>query len=463
MPVAPAALKAYSGMGKQSGIKIAAVAAGGLAEAVGLVPGDILLRVNGEAVLDCLNYQFLVAQRDATEVLVQKADGSRLLAEIENGGDGLGLGLKEDEVRVCRQSCIFCFVRQMPPGFRKSLYVKDEDIRLSFLRGHFTTLSNSDGAELDRIIRERLSPLHISVHATRPKARAALMGSPKAGGILGKLDRLIGGGIEMHAQAVVLPGVNDGAVWEATLSDLWRRRARAGGTRGGILSLSCVPVGLTAHRQNLPKIQEIDLGYAERWAKKWGAEARRYAIGGEPWLMLADEWYAKAGMKMPGRRSYSASWVQIENGVGLVRRFLDHSRRFTASGRALGFAGLRLLLLTGRSFAPYLESAACELNRRVGSHISVAAAANRAFGESVTVAGLLCGRDLLESAKACLAAGGPYDAVALPSAAVRPMAGGHEFLDGATLADIQSELGLPVALGGDNFSRLLSEIKTKLG
>jgi putative radical SAM enzyme (TIGR03279 family) len=349
----------------------------------------------------------------------------------------------------------------MPAGFRPSLYLKDEDIRLSFLYGHFTTLSNSDDREMDRIIRERLSPMHVSVHATDPGARSRMVGNPRQGDILRKIDRLMGGGIEMHAQAVIVPGYNDGEVWEGTLGDLWERRVqRDGSARGGVLSLSCVPVGLTKHRQALPRIQEIDSDCATAWARRWKKEAARLAAAnGGSWLLLADEWFTRAGMGVPGRRLYPRDWSQIENGVGLLRRFQDHARRFAASGAAARFKGLRLLLLTGTSFAPHLSRAAEILNQRVGSNMAVAAVPNAAFGASVTVAGLLCGRDLLGTAKENRRR---VDAIVVPSASVQAVAApdgqGYRFLDDMTVSELQSKLGVPVALGGDNLSQLLTNV-----
>jgi putative radical SAM enzyme (TIGR03279 family) len=457
------------------GIAITAVTPGGLAEGAGVSWGDALLQINGEDVLDGLNYQFLVSQRDSTEILIKKSDGQLRRAVLENGGDALGLELAEDKTRVCRQNCVFCFVRQMPRGFRRSLYLKDEDIRLSFLYGHFTTLSNSDDQELDRIIREKLSPMHVSVHATDPGARARLLGNPDHGDILRKIGRLADGGIEMHTQAVIVPGYNDGKIWENTLRDLWELRARRdGNARGGILSLSCVPVGLTAHRQKLPRIQEIDSGYAAAWAKTWKKKVTRLAaLNGEPWLLLADEWFTRGGVKPPGRRFYPRDWSQIENGVGLLRRFVDHAGHLLGAGPFGRFKGRRLLLLTGTSFAPYLSRTVAVLNWRAGADIAVAAVPNLAFGESVTVAGLLCGRDLLDAAeKRILAAGQAPEAVVVPSAAVqaatvpagrRGSKSVRRFLDGMTLTELQSRLGVPVALSGDNLLHTLANVARAAG
>jgi len=466
---------------KRGGIKIIAVTPSSLAEAAGMSYGDKLLKINGETVLDNLNYQFLISQNDFTKVTVEKPNGELLDVDLENGGDALGLELAQDNIKVCKSNCVFCFVKQMPQGFRKSLYLKDEDIRLSFLYGHFTTLSNSDDDELDRIIRERLSPIHVSIHATDPAARSRLLGNLKQGDILSKIDRLIDGGIELHTQAVIVPGFNDGEIWERTVMDLWERRGyQVSGSKssnGGIISLSCIPVGLTAHRQKLPHIQEIDSDYATKWLNRWKNEARRYAKAwnDEPWLLLADEWFTCAGFRLPGRNFYSTDWTQIENGVGLIRRFQEHSRRFIKSESANGFSGIRLLLLTGSSFAPYLSQTIESLKQHVDSKIKVAAVQNNAFGTSVTVAGLLCGRDLLDAAQEnkFFADGSSADAVVVPNASVRMInnssgqrkspsedsATVYQFLDDMTVPEMQSMLKVPVILSGDNLFQLLSNIR----
>lgn len=460
----------------QKGVQIIAVEPASLADEAGICPGDTLLAINGEAVLDQLNYQFLVTQRDETDLRVQRPDGSLFEVTVENGGEGLGVDLAQDEVKVCKQNCVFCFVHQMPEGFRKSLYLKDEDVRLSFLYGHFTTLSSSDDAELDRIVRERLSPIHVSVHATDPEARVRVVGNPREGNILRKLDRLLAGGIDVHTQAVVAPGLNDGAIWQRTLDDLWARRREG---RGSVLSLSCVPVGLTAHRNGLPTVQDVDPDFARAWVSRWVPEVRRYAKAndGEPWLLLADEWFTRAAVEVPGRAFYSRSWAQLENGVGLVRRFLEHSRRFIRSPRAKGFAGRRALLLTGASFAPTLSRVVADLNRRVGSQLRVAPVRNLSFGESVTVAGLLCGADLTYAAHADRAGRGGQgdwvDAVVVPSSCLRTHTGPTDqytlrgavvreegtFLDDLTLPQLAAELGVAAVPSGANLSHLLDHLE----
>ena len=467
----------------QKGVQVIAVEADSLAVEAGIEPGDVILEINGESVLDQLNYQFLVSQKDETLVRWRKPDGREELAELENCGDGIGVDLAADEVKVCKMNCVFCFVHQMPKGFRKSLYLKDEDIRLSFLYGHFSTLSSSNEAELDRIIRERLSPIHVSVHATDPEVRVKLTGNPREGHILRKIDHLLAGGIDVHTQVVLTPGLNDDWVWEKTLAELWERRAfqttgpRAG--QGGVLSLSCVPVGLTAHREGLPDIPEMTGEFAQAWVKRWMPEVRKYtaANDGEPWFLLADEWFTRARVDVPGRTFYSRSWAQLENGVGLLRKFLDHAKRFMKTPRAQAFQGRKAVLLTGASFAPILNQTLMELNRLTGSQLRAVAVPNLAFGESVTVAGLLCGRDLLQTAHADrLEHGGRpdwVDAVVVPSATLRTHTGPSDqytlhgveakaegtFLDDLTLADLNRDLGRPVVPGGANLAQLLDHLE----
>ena len=284
-------------------------------------------------------------------------------AEVENGGDGVGLDLAEDEVKVCRQNCVFCFVQQMPKGFRKSLYLKDEDIRLSFLYGHFSTLSSSDDAELDRVIRERLSPIHVSVHATDPEVRVQVVGNRKEGHILRKIDHLLEGGVDMHAQVVVAPGLNDGWVWEKTPARaLGAARLPDGrplwAARGGVLSLSCVPVGLTAHREGLPRRARRGPRVCARLGgalEAGGAELQPRPTRASPGSSWRTSGSLARGWRSPAGASTAAPGPSWRNGVGLIRRFLEHSRRFMGRPRATGYRGRKALLLTGASFAPVLN------------------------------------------------------------------------------------------------------------
>ncbi len=470
-------------MAKAQGVLVVGVEPGSLAEGAGIRAGDRILFLQGEPVLDQLNYQFLVSSQDETEVVFQRPDGSRETVVLANEGDGLGVDLGQDGIKVCKQNCVFCFVHQMPKGYRKSLYLKDEDIRLSFLYGHFTTLRSSDEAEMDRVIRERLTPIHVSVHATNPEARVRIVGNPREGDILRKVDRLLEGRIDIHTQVVLAPGLNDGPIWEQTVEELWARRAHqttgpwAG--KGGVLSLSCVPVGLTAHREHLPVVPEVGPEYAQAWVRRWAPEVRVFRDRNEhePWLLLADEWFTRAGLNLPGRNFYASDWAQIENGVGLIRRFQEHTMGFLRREKVQRFRGKHLLCLTGASFAPYLERELARVNRLTGSRLRAVAAPNYSFGTSVTVAGLLCGRDLEAAAHADRLDHGNrpdwVDAVVIPSASLRThtgptdqytLAGGTahpdtQFLDDMTLGQLQRALGVPVIPGGEHLGQLLDHFE----
>lgn len=470
----------------QNGVLIISVEPESLASKCGICAGDTIVEINGEPVLDQLNYQFLITKRDKTHIVLLHQNQTRTSVVITNGGNGIGVDLAQDKIKVCKQNCIFCFVKQMPKGFRKSLYLKDEDIRLSFLYGHFTTLSSSNYVELDRIVRERLSPINVSVHATDPEVRIKLVGNPKEGEILKKIDHLLLGGVDVHTQVVMVPNVNDGKIWEKTINDLWQRRASHTSdsmtSKGGVLSLSCIPVGLTSHRNGLPSIQDVDLSFASNWIQRWMPESEKYIQknNGEPWLLLADEWFTRAEMEVPKRSFYSQSWMQIENGVGMIRKFIEHSRRFINRPKATGFCGRRILILTGASFAPVLSKVVSKLNQKVNSNIRVVVAHNHTFGTSITVSGLLCSRDLARAAHADrkLYGNSPkwVDAIVVPSTSLRIKPGPTnqyslcnnadaapdvQFLDDTTLFELEQEIGIPIVPSGNNLSQLLDHLQAK--
>lgn len=469
-----------------NGVLVISVTPGSLANLNGINVGDKIISINNEPVLDQINYQFLITQFDKTLITVLKSDGSKKNVLINNGGNGIGIDLSQDKIKTCKQNCIFCFVKQMPKGLRRSLYLKDEDIRLSFLYGHFTTLSSSDYDELDRIIREQLSPINISVHTTNPTVRIQIVGNLREGNILEKIDYLISGGIHMHTQVVIVPNLNDAEIWKKTVGDLWQRRSfqttgeLAG--KGGVLSLSCIPVGLTSHRKHLPFIQEISQEFAYKWVKYWTNEARNYAKKNnhEPWLLLADEWYTRASVPMPSRSFYSCDWVQIENGIGMIRKFIESSRNFIYKNRVKKFTNKHLLIMTGTSFAPTLTKIINKINDKANSNLRVIPVENRLFGKSVTVAGLLCGKDLAYAAyqDKNLYNNNPkwVDAIIVPSASLKINSGPTDqytlnnhnnwsndarFLDDITLMDLEKDLGVPIIPSGDNFFQLLNNLQVR--
>ena len=353
-------------------------------------PGDGLISIDGEAVRDILDYHFLSAGEEF-EIEFERA-GERFIIEVEKEDDEpLGMHFPEMKPRTCGNNCIFCFVDQFPPGARKTLCVKDEDYRFSFLHGNFITLSNLGRRGIARIIRYRLSPLYISVHALDKEIRNRLLGRTKDDGFLLKFRALATGGISMHTQIVVIPGLNDGFVLQETIEKL-------GKYYPSVASIGIIPIGLTRYRDNLPELRlltEAECGeiasmvdlYRERFTNDYD----------DPLIYCADEIFLKAGLQIP-ETEYYGEFPQIENGIGLVRDLLD---RFAAEKpdfpRILN-TPLKILMPAGRSIYQVIRSdIEPVLNAIAGMEVEVIPVDNRFFGDSVSVSGLLTGGDILQA------------------------------------------------------------------
>ena len=286
-----------------------------IAEEMELVPGDELISINGQPIEDVFDYHYLVND-EYLEILVRKADGEEWELEIEKDfEEDLGVEFENslmDEYRSCRNHCIFCFIDQMPPGMRETLYFKDDDSRLSFLQGNYVTLTNMSDHDIDRVIRYHLAPINISFQTTNPKLRCEMLHNRFAGDIFPKVDRLFQAGIEMNGQVVLCKGVNDGEELERTIRDL-------SGYLPHLKSVSVVPVGLSKYREGLhplePFNREDALGVLEtvhRWQKKL------YEQYGLHFIHCSDEWYILAGLPLPEEERYDG-YLQLENGVGMLR------------------------------------------------------------------------------------------------------------------------------------------------
>lgn len=356
---------------------------------LGLAPGDCLLAVNGMPVRDVIDVQFYSSDEEL-ELTFERGGQVRTVRGARAYGEELGLefgSLLFDGIRVCRNRCEFCFVAQMPRGLRRSLYVRDDDYRLSFLTGSFVTLTNLTEADWKRIETQGLSPLYVSVHATDPATRARLLGRATVPDIRQQLERLADLGVEVHTQVVLVPGVNDGRVLEQTIADL-------SALYPSVASVSLVPVGLTRF-QRAP-IRRYTGGEAKAllvqvapWRDKFRSEF------GVNFVYPSDEFYLLAGASVPRASEYDG-FPQIENGVGLVRVFLDdwaRVRRKLAKGDMALPA--RMTWVTGTLFAPVLERAAEWLRRERGVRVDIVPVPNRFFGETVTVAGLLAAEDVV--------------------------------------------------------------------
>lgn len=409
-------------------LEILAVESGSIAEELGIKPGDRLLKVNGEPVLHLVDY-LVEETSEILDLELERKDGTLWELGIEHDSDDpLGLVLPHPEPVQCGNNCIFCFVHQLPRGMRRSLYIKDEDYRFSYLYGAYITLTNLREVDFQRIIRQHLSPLYISVHATENALRCRLLGKQVAA-ILPQMQRLVEGAIDLHTQVVVCPGLNDGEQLAQTCADLV---ALAPGVR----SLAVVPVGLTGHRQRLPQLRihtREEAATLVDWIEAQQVELlQRLATR---FIFAADELYLKAGREFPPLEAYE-ELAQIENGVGLIALFRAHAAEVLAVAAPIALPPVSLV--TGVSASHDLQAFASALNQRCGLDLRVHVIENRFFGGQVTVTGLLTGQDLAEQLS-----GAPLGKVLLvPDVMLRE--GERTFLDDMSVSDLAERLDVEV-------------------
>lgn len=370
---------------RPAGVAITSVSPGSLAWSAGVRPGHRILRVGPRDVEDALAVTFAMAA-PAASVLVDTPSGPREIPLCDPDTFLAGLELEPIEPMACTNNCVYCFCRQNPPGARPRLRFRDEDFRLSFLCGTYLTLSSISPEHLQRIVADRLSPLYVTVPATDEDVRRTLLGVPHALPLLPTLRFLADHGICLHAQVVVCPGLNDGQVLERTLRDLAQMRP-------AVRSVALVPVGTTRYtpdpRVRRPTRSELEelVALAARW--------RLGEPGGAAWAQVADEVWLVLNKPVPGRAWYGDA-PQRASGVGMVRRFLDDAHRLRRWRRPPWW-GVPLFLVTGELFAPLLSTLVGDLTRRWGPGVRVVSVTNRVFGPSVTVAGLLGGREVAEA------------------------------------------------------------------
>ena len=412
-----------------SGLIVDRVMPGSIAEELEVEPGDRLIAVNGHPLRDVIDYNYYGAD-DLLELELEKADGEIWELEVEREeGESLGLSFQAPSPARCGNNCVFCFVHQLPKGLRSPLYVKDEDYRLSFLYGNYVTLANIGRAELDRIKEQRLSPLYISVHATEPLLRESLLGKSGILPILEVMKELADARITMHTQIVLCPGLNDGEAFAGTVEDLARMHPF-------VASLAVVPVGLTGHRKNLPSLAPLTKEFAASFIGEWGGKAQLLADRlGEPFMFLADEFYIKGDIPFPSLETYG-DLPQLENGVGMIPLFLSEAEQVLEEAEPFGEA--RITVVTGESPYHYLADFLERLSEATGSSIIPVAVNNRLFGPTVTVTGLVCGKDII----AALQGRELGDLVLVPDVMMKE--GEGVFLDNLTLDDLERQLGKPV-------------------
>jgi len=368
-------------------VRVAEVVPGSIAADLAIPAGARVVRINGEPVRDVIDFRFRQAD-ERLEVEIANDAGERTVFEIDKAaGEALGIVPVPDPVRQCANKCAFCFIDGNPSGSRPSLYVKDDDFRLSFAYGSYVTLTNLGPRGYERLIEQRLSPLYVSVHATEPGIRMAALGVRRGGDIMGDLRRLTDGGIDVHTQVVLCPALNDGEHLDRTIDDLWSLGPR-------VLSLSVVPVGLTRYNIDRPVKLLTEADAVDALDRVDRGRARAHAERCTGWSYAADELFLVAGRPVPDADYYD-NWPLTENGVGAVRWFMDAFDAGVGSVPSLG--GRHVTIVTGRRMAGLIDGLGARLASATGASVRIVPVTNEYFGPTVTTAGLLAGMDILDA------------------------------------------------------------------
>ena len=426
-------------------VRIYAVTPGSPAEKAGIRPDERIVSINGETVIDEIDYQAL----SAASLLNLRIAGSQQIRDIhirKDEWEPLGLCLDETESmqpRHCMNKCIFCFVDQLPSGMRDTLYVKDDDWRLSLMMGNYVTLTNVNDQEFSRILKRKASPLYISVHATDPHVRCAMLHNRHAGMLMDRLQKLKQNGLQFHCQVVLCPGVNDGKVLRKTIEDLASLYPAS-------QSLAIVPVGLTMHRENLTKLTRFDRQLARNLLRMIREYQDRFLSElGTRFVYPSDEFYCICDETVPADEEYE-DYPQIENGVGMLR-LLESECHNAYSDLCEGISELppprKILIPTGTSARSFIE----ELTGKYapeGTQVSVTAIYNTFFGESITVTGLIVGSDLIAQLR-----GIDCDMIMICDTMIRE--GTDRFLDDTTIAEVRESLGKPLKVVRNNGESLI--------
>lgn len=436
---------------------IKTVSVDSIAEAMEIEPGDALLSVNGQEIGDVFDYRYLIKD-EYVEVLILKPSGEEWLLEIEKDyDDDLGVEFENElmsDYRSCSNKCVFCFIDQMPPGMRETLYFKDDDSRLSFLQGNYITLTNMKEQDIERIIRMQLAPINISVQTTNPELRCKMLNNRFAGEKLEYLQMLYDGHVEMNGQVVLCKNVNDGVELERSIDDLARYLPF-------MKSVSVVPAGITKYREGLFPLELYSKEEAGTIIDLIESRQKEYYDKfGLHFIHASDEWYITAGRDFPEEERYDG-YIQLENGVGMMRMFInefDGALREAAESkeyenlaetvkRTLTLATGKLTYLTILNFADRMTEAFPHLK------INVVCIRNDFFGETITVSGLITGQDLVRQLRERQEAGEDLgDTLLIPSNMLRM--GEQVFLDDWTVQDVKEALGMKVQAvdsGGQEF------------
>ena len=423
-------------------VRIAGIEAGTIAEELELEIGSRIVRINGERVRDNIDLTFLLAEPEL-ELETVNERGEGVIYEIaRDPGEALGIVPAPDTIRECANKCVFCFIDGNPEGVRNSLWLRDDDFRLSFTYGSYVTLTNLGPKGIQRLIDQRISPLYVSVHATEPQVRIDLLKNERAGLILELLRTFAEHDMEVHTQVVLCPEWNDGAHLDRTIDDLWE-------IGPAVRSLSVVPVGLTQYNLNRPVrlLEPHEAGHAIDQVER--ARARAQAERGEGWCYAADEMFLIAGRDLPERDYYDDGSL-TENGVGAVRALIDELD--DALPTLPRVAAERLRIATASSMAPFFRERAARLGAATGTDVEVVEVRNEFFGPTVSVAGLLAGADFVRA----LAPGTRAGDVVLFSA--EALNADDLFIDSMPLAEVEARLAPARLAAGHSVPELLGRL-----
>lgn len=408
-------------------------------------PGYSVKSVNGQRIEDTIDFRFKISE-ERVEIVFADPSGEEIDFRFHDVAAGdLGLTLDDHKVRTCKNNCIFCFIHQQPQGMRRALYIKDEDYRLSFTHGNFITLSNTTDADIARIIEQRLSPLYVSVHATDDTLRRCMLKNEKLAPIIPRLKLLSDNGISIHTQVVLCPGINDGPQLARTIDDLI-------GIYPGVETLAVVPVGLTKYREGLEQLRSYQpeeacevIDYVEARQKTFLKQH------GTRFAWVADEFYVQAKRPFPNRAHYE-EMNQFENGIGMGREFITNFNRRRSRLKNLK-SKRRALFLTGYSACSFFNSDLLPyITNDLKLKLKLQPVANRFWGETVTVSGLLTGQDLLREARSHA---DECDVVVLPPNCLNQQ---DLFLDNLSLDQFKSALGIPVVVGQYDLAATVKEV-----
>ena len=418
-------------------MKIIEVPKNTLGHTIGLKPGDRLRKINGKRVQDEIDYRFRIC--DESILLDLEVDGKLEKVEVEKEyDDDLGVIFEEFKIKKCANDCVFCFVDQNPDGMRSGMYFRDGDFRLSYLHGHYITMTNMNSVDLNRIVDQRLSPLYISVHATDIELRKKLLLYKHDDNLLEKIEFLTTNGIELHSQIVLIPGLNDGKYLIQTIKDLYRYYP-------SMNSLSIVPVGLTKHRNNLPLLNTVSPIYARKMVSYIDELNVKYTSNSShPFILLSDEWYILSQSDIP-KKEYYGSLDLIENGVGQVRSFIDRFLIERSSFPTSFSRKRKFTIVTGKmAEGIFLEHILPKMNKIDNLEVNLKIIDNKFYGDSVQVAGLLTGEDIIAQCK------GEELGEAVWCSHRILNDEGVLTLDDYSLDDLSNELGVPVNISHDS-------------